>query len=180
MSKPARTWFQSEGDKQKAKGQFGKVIRTSVRGKALSRPVCLDPVASKEAALKPAPPQQKQRPEKLNHWQRKRKEALAEAKTDKSKGLRTDAAVRGAKKAARPGKLTQFADPNAPKPSSSQPKKGKKKSSGGSSFKSDLNSSSKKSGGGGGPSSKSGGAGKKVQSSTQKKGKGGGKVKGKR
>lgn len=130
-------------------------------------------MASKEAALKPA--QVAKRPEKLNHWQRKRKEALAEAKADKSKGIRTDAAVRGAKKAARPGKLTQFADPNATKPSSGKPKS-KKKS--GSSFKSDLNSSSKKAGGGGGSKAQS--AGKKAQSSTQKKGKAGAKVKGKR
>lgn len=164
MSRPARTWFQSEGDKQKSKGQ------STVCTDGASQLICVHAVASKEAALKPAPAT-KQRHERLNHKQRRRKDALAENKADKGRESRASGAIRGAKKAARPGKLTQFADPSSSKPkSSNQAGKGKKKA--GSSFRRDMNSNANKSGGGGG--------GKKTQSSIQSKGKAGGKVKGKR
>ena len=71
----------------------------------------------------------------MNHKQRRRKEALQEAKADAAVSKSTvDSSIRTAKKAARLGKITQLADRT---PSAAKGGSKKKKASGGA-FKADM------------------------------------------
>lgn len=163
-SRPARTWFQSQKEKERAKETGKKEYNDKMDGEN----------GGAARARREAQPQ-------LNHKQRRRKEALDELKVTKNSG-NISSAIRNAKKEMRPGAISQMgADTDKrgslangkAKNSKSKPKKGK-----GGGFKVDLGEKKKA---GGNPAAKASktakagaaGPGKKTASSLSrgKKGK---------
>ena len=162
-SRPARTWFQTQKEKERAKETGKKEYNDKMDGDASSR---------QQSGRGAAQPQ-------LNHKQRRRKEALEELKVTKNSG-NISSAIRNAKKEMRPGAISQMgADTDKRgalangKAKKSKTKPNKKKGSG---FKVDLGEK-KKAGGHPAKASKKvksgvSGPGKKVSSmSAGKKGK---------
>ncbi|KAL1413678.1 nucleolar DEAD-box protein required for synthesis of 60S ribosomal subunit [Vanrija albida] len=96
FSRPARTWFQSEKEKQTAK-EAGKAAHAGT---------------SKAAKEEPAKKKEKHgKYDGMSRRQKRRKMAAEEDAADQAASQRVSAAIRNAKKKARPGKITEPTKP---------------------------------------------------------------------
>lgn len=132
-SRPARTWFQSQKEKERSKATGKQEYNDKMDGDASA------PSARGGRASQPM----------LNHKQRRRKEALEELKSSKGSG-NIGSAIRSAKKEMRPGAISQMGEDTDKRGAlangKSKKAKGKKKGSG---FKVDLGEKRKAGSGGG-------------------------------
>lgn len=130
FSRPARTWFQSEKEKLKAK-EISKASHES-SGKA-----------AKGSSQKKGAAEEKPKRDKFAGLSRRMKRRKLAAEEDKEEGIdrAVGAAIRSAKKAARPSKIGQT--PSKPSSTPTKSRGGKKSTKKGGSFDSDFGSRSK-------------------------------------